>query len=170
MVVSANHDEALMRWLKEADFREDPLNAEFMLDATMATYRAIKSGDGAFLPLKWAVERVPGWRRKVRWLARDEDYIVCPDAGDGIELGMHGDVGANGGRGNLATYAKTGRKCIVGHSHSAGLRQGAMQVGVMGALDMGYNRGQSSWSHTNALVYPNGKRTLFTIYAGRWKA
>lgn len=166
VIVPSNHDEAAIRWLKEADFREDPLNAQFFLEATLASYQAMAAGDRDFYPVEWAFRRC-GKLRRVKFLRRDEDYVVCADAGDGIELGMHGDVGANGGRGSLPGYAKSGRKCIIGHSHSAGLRQGAMQVGVMGALDQGYNQGQSSWSHTNALVYPNGKRTLFTIWNGQ---
>ena len=165
-IVTSNHDEAEVRWLKETDFREDPLNAVFFLEATLASYKAIAAGDKSFCPIEWSFRRF-GKFRKVRFIRRDEDYIVCPDAHDGIELGMHGDVGANGARGSLVNYARTGRKCIVGHSHSAGLRHGAMQVGVMGSLDQGYNRGMSSWSHTNALVYPNGKRTLFTIWCGQ---
>ena len=169
-IVVANHDEAMMRWLREADFREDPTNALFMLEATLATYRAIKGGDKAFYPVRWAVEHRCGKVRNARWLARDEEYIVCPDASGGIELGMHGDVGLNGARGNLPSYARTGRKTITGHTHSAGLRHGAMSVGVMGNLDMGYNRGMSSWSHSNALVYANGKRAIVTIRGKRWRA
>jgi len=93
---------------------------------------------------------------------------VCEGAGGGIELGMHGDKGANGSRGSLAQFARTGRKCVIGHSHVAGIVEGAYQVGVMGALDMGYNEGQSSWSHSNVVVYPNGKRAVLTIWNGRW--
>lgn len=170
VIVTANHDEALMRWLREADFREDPANAEFLLEATLATYRAIRAGDKAFYPVRWAVERSGGKVRNARWLLRDEPFVVCPDASGGIDLSMHGDIGGNGARGSLPAFAKTGQKSITGHSHSAGLRLGAMSVGVMAALDQGYNKGLSSWSHTNALVYPNGKRSLFTITAGRWHA
>ena len=168
-IVTANHDEALTRWLREADFREDPTNAMFMLEASLATYRAIRDGDRAFYPVRWAVEHRCGKVRNARWLARDEDYTVCQDAAGGIELGMHGDVGLNGARGSLPSYAKTGRKTITGHSHAAGLRHGAMSVGVMGNLDMGYNTGMSAWSHSNAIVYANGKRAIFTLRGARWR-
>jgi hypothetical protein len=169
VVVPSNHDEAMIRWLKEVDFREDPANARFFLDATVASYEAMATGQKDFYPIEWAFRR-HGKMRRVKFLRRDEEYVVCADANGGIELGMHGDVGANGSRGSLPQYAKTGRKTITGHSHSAGLRHGAMSVGVTGSLDMGYNRGMSSWSHTHALVYPNGKRTLITVWQGRWRA
>jgi len=168
MVACSNHDMALVRWLKEADFRADPENALFFLEANHAAYKAMARRQ-PFNPLAWAFRGgiIPS---NIKFLERDESFVVCPDKSGGIELGMHGDVGANGARTALRGFAKTGRKCIIGHSHSAGWFEGATQVGVTGDLDQGYNQGMSSWSHTNALVYPNGKRTLFTIWGGKWRA
>lgn len=169
-IAAANHDEAMIRWLKEADYREDPLNAELILEATFTAYRAMRAKEKAFYVVQWATERDGARRRFVNteWLRRDQEYIVCEDANGGIELGMHGDKGANGAKGAIKQFARSGRKSIVADSHIAGLHEGAMQVGVMGALDQGYNEGMSSWSHTNALVYSNGKRSLFTIWKGKW--
>ena len=179
VVVCSNHDMALVRWLKEVDFREDPHNAEFILEATLAAYRAIRTPSPnlmgqPFYPVEWAFEYAASKLGQpappVYFLRRDEEYLVCKDHGGGIELGMHGDKGANGAKGSLKGFARTGRKCIIGDRHTPGIFEGAMQVGVMGSLDQGYNEGQSSWSHTNAIVYPNGKRALFTIYNGKWRA
>ena len=173
-VVCSNHDMAMVRWLKEADFRVDPENALFFLEANQAAYMSILRQDTAFYPIEWAMRRT--WPlgtvvHGIKFLRRDERFTVCPDKAGGIELGMHGDIGANGARGiNLRTFAKTGRKCVVGHGHSAGWFEGARQVGVLSALDQGYNEGMSSWSHTNALIYPNGKMTLFTIWNYKWRA
>lgn len=172
VVVCSNHDMALVRWMKEADFREDPLNARLLLQGNLAAYDAMANDDKAFYAVEWAFNHLDeakgGGLVDVRFLRRDEEYLV--KAGGGIELGMHGDKGANGAKGSLRGFAKTGRKCIVGDRHTPGLFEGAMQVGVMGSLDQGYNEGMSSWSHTNALVYPNGKRTLFTIWKGKYRA
>lgn len=171
VIAAANHDEALLRWLKEADHREDPVNAEFMLDTLAYTYKAIRSGDLFFQPLKWAVEYRWGKPKNTHWLQRDEDCVVCPDEpGGGIKVDMHGDVGGNGARGSLKAFGRTGMKTVTGHTHAAGIQQGAYSVGVMGALDQGYNVGLSSWSHTNCLIQPNAKRQLFTIWKGRWRA
>ena len=170
IVVCSNHDMALERWLKYSDFRYDPENARFFLSANLAAYDAIGDGDRDFYIVEWAFQKA-GVNSQNSFLRRDESYIVCPDAHGGIELGMHGDVGANGNRAaGIKTFAKTGRKCIVGHGHGAEQYEGAMRVGVMGALDQGYNEGMSHWSHTNAIVYPNGKRTLFTIWNGKARA
>lgn len=168
LVVASNHDQAFERWLKEADFRLDPENAPFFLKANFAAYSAMQRQDRNFYSVEWAFQNSHIRLAGVRFLRDDEEYIVCPDAGGGIELAMHGHRGANGAKGSLAGFARTGRKCIVADSHVAGIQDGAYQVGVMGSLDQGYNKGQSAWSHTNAIVYPNGKRTLFTIWKGRW--
>lgn len=170
VVVRSNHDEALVRWLKEADFREDPENALFHLTVNLAVYQDMSAGGKPLVdPIEYAL-REAGAPKRTKFLKRDEQYVVCEDAGGGIELGMHGDVGVNGSRGSLQQFARTGRKCIIGHAHVAGITEGAYQVGVMGALDMGYNVGQSSWSHSSCLVYPNGKRAIITIWQGRWRA
>ncbi|KKN23577.1 hypothetical protein LCGC14_0903560 [marine sediment metagenome] len=170
VVVCSNHDMAFVRWLKETDFRSDPLNARLYLKANLAVYEAIAKGQDIPYPVEWAFQQL-GTPNTIKFLRRDESYIVCPDANGGVELGMHGDIGLNGSRSpNLRAFAKTGRKCVVAHGHSAGEDEGATRVGVMGKLDQGYNEGMSSWSHTNCLIYPNGKRALFTIYNGKWRA
>lgn len=169
IVVCSNHDMALIRWLKYSDFRYDPENALFFLRAHLNAYEAILSGNKDFYVIEWAFQ---GYGLDhTKFLRRDESYIICPDAHGGIELGMHGDVGANGARASgIRTFSKTGRKCIIGHGHGSEQHEGAMRVGVMGALDQGYNEGMSNWSHTNAIVYPNGKRTLFTIWNRKARA
>ena len=167
VIVRSNHDEALIRWLKEADWKLDPENALFHLETNAAAYRAMKQGQD-FDAIEHVL-REAGAPVKTIFLKRDEQYVVCEDAGGGIELGMHGDIGVNGSRGTLQQFARTGRKCVVGHSHVASIMEGAYQVGVMGALDMGYNEGQSSWSHSSVVIYPNGKRAVLTIWKKRWR-
>jgi hypothetical protein len=171
VVAAANHDEALIRWAKESDFREDPENAEFLLDLTAAAYRAMRLGNGSFYPVEWAVRRETAWcGDRMRFLRRDETFVVCEDAQGGIKLDMHGDIGPNGARGNVKQFARTGQKCIVAHAHSLALHDGALQVPLMGALRQGYNVGMSSWSHGFGMVYQNGKRSPVTIRGGRWHA
>ncbi len=163
-IVRSNHDEAMVRWLKETDARTDPQNAVFWLRANLARYQ-----DRTLDPIKWAFEQTRRKFVRVRFLRRDEDYSVCHDANGGIKLDMHGDVGANGARFSPTAGARAGFKFFVGHSHAAWWRDGGTGVGVSAALDQGYNEGLSSWSRTHGLVYPNGKRCLFTVWKGRWR-
>ena len=67
-------------------------------------------------------------------------------------------------------FARMGRKSNTGHSHSAGIYDGAYRAGVTGSLDQGYNVGPSSWSHSHIVTYPNGKRTIVTVKENAWRA
>lgn len=36
--------------------------------------------------------------------------------------------------------------------------------------DWDYAKGPSSWTHSHIVTYPNGQRTIITLYAGKWRA
>ena len=91
VVVDSNHDRAFKRWLKEGDYKADPVNAIYFLKAQLRTYEAIRDGEDNFHLLEWAVEDAGG-AEDVIFLRQDESYIICADHG-GIECGMHGDEG-----------------------------------------------------------------------------
>ena len=171
IVVDSNHDRALERWLRESDWREDPINMEFFMESVLAKVRAIRFSDNSFHMLRyWFRECLGSGRKNLRFLDEDESFIICEDANGGIECGMHGHLGPNGARGGAATFAKMGRKANVGHTHQAGIHDGVYTAGTSSNLDMGYNKGPSSWSHSDILTYKNGKRTIITHWNGRWRA
>lgn len=169
VIVDSNHQRHLLRWLREADFRKDPTNAEFYLDAQRAVYDAIRRDDKRFDLFEWAVRRVGG-SKALRFLREDESYIICRQAGDGIECSMHGDNGPNGARATLQNLARLGRKSNVGHSHSAAILDGVYRAGTKSEMDLGYNKGPSSWSHSDIVTYANGKRAIITMWNGKWRA
>lgn len=160
VIVQSNHDEALIRWLKEVDYRRDPMNARFILECMCAWYEAIDKGTD-FYAVEWATRKYSEWKLplKVKFLKLDESLTTVGNT----ELGVHGHNGANGRRGSAVAFGNAGKKYITGHTHSAALYQGHATVGMLGKLDQGYNVGLSSWSHTNAIVYANGKVVLFTL-------
>lgn len=169
IVVDSNHHDHLARWLKETDWRKDPVNAEFYMDAQRAVLAAIRANDSSFNLLKWAAE-YDGKKADVRFLAEDESYITCPDHGGGIENGLHGHHGINGARGSGRSFSRMGRKTNTGHSHTAGIFDGAYVAGTSSRFDLGYNKGPSSWSHSHIVTYPNGKRAIVTMWDGKWRA
>jgi len=171
VVVDSNHDNAMTRWLREADYRCDPKNALFFLKAQLQVYQAIARRDKKFHVLEWAMNTLHprGETKAIRFLRPDESFILCLDANGGIECGMHGHKGPNGARGSLFSLAKMGRKSNTGHSHSAGIIDGAYRAGVTGDFDQGYNIGPSSWSRTHIITYANGKRAMLTTWAGKWR-
>lgn len=169
VVVRSNHDAAFDRWLREADYKTDLKNAKFFLKAQLAFLDAIDRQDRGFMPFEWACREL-GVRGDVKFLRQDESFIICPDANGGIECGHHGDKGANGARGTLSGFAKSGRKTNIGDKHSAGIMDGAYLAGVAGDLDHGYNEGMSSWSNSHIVTYQNGKRCIVTVWNGKWRA
>lgn len=170
VVVPSNHNDAYPRWLREADPRQDPLNARFWFESNLEIYKAIERGDEAFDVFRWALTRFdPRELEDIVFLPRNGSYLICQAHG-GIETVLHGDQGPNGARGTPLNLTKVGSRLNTGHTHTASILDGVYTAGLCGLFDQGYNEGPSSWSHTQIITYPNAKRTLVTIRNGRWRA
>jgi len=168
--VFSNHDDALPRWLKTADFREDPANAPFFLRCQLALYEAMQREDRDFNVFWWALQQVDDRRMDgLLFVDDDESFVICQATG-GVECGMHGHLGINGSRGSAVQLTKTAMRINRGHEHSPSIHAGVYTAGISGRLDQGYNRGLSGWSQTHIVTYPNGKRTLVTMVDGMWRA
>lgn len=168
IVVDSNHDKALERWLRESDYRRDPVNALTFLRLQNAKYEAIANGDRDFHLFEYAILGTD-FRlldTNIRFLRQDESFIICGD----IECGQHGHNGANGSRGSVQGFIKQGMKMNTGHSHSISVRDGHWVAGVSGTLNMDYAVGASSWSNSHIVTYTNGKRAIITLRNGKWRA
>lgn len=167
--VDSNHDDPwIQRWLREYDYRKDPPNAEFFLRAQSYMYAQLRSGKMArdVSMLEWSL-RDRGYAKATRFLIADESFLICNRR---IECGMHGYLGPNGRIGAPENLSKLGRRANIAHTHSAGIYDGLYVAGTSSKLRWTYNRGPSSWSHSHIVTYPNGKRTIITIYGGAWRA
>lgn len=166
VVVESNHDQALLKWLKTADYRDDPVNAEFFLDCQRRCYRAIRKEEENFSIFETVMrEAFPEWNCEgVRFLREDESYV----AGD-VEHANHGHRGPNGSRGSVVGMTRIGPRVTMGHVHSPAIQDGVYASGTSSLLDMGYNAGPSSWAQTHVAQYPSGKRALITFCNGRWR-
>jgi hypothetical protein len=169
VVVESNHDLALERWLKNADYKIDPENAIFFLECQLKKYKTIERGEFDFSIFEWAVKYNSKTLDHVRFLKTDELFFICNEDGNGISCGQHGHTGANGSRGGVAVFQKLGSRHNVGHTHTATIKDGVYYAGVMAKLDLGYNTGGSSWSQSSIITYPNSKRTIITIKNGKWR-
>jgi hypothetical protein len=169
VVVDSNHDRALERWLRESDWRSDPLNMVFYMKSVLAKLEAIQASRTDFHMMRhwfyWDQDQ-----QNVRFLDEDESFVICPDRNGGIECGMHGHHGPNGAYGNPSAFAKMGRKANTGHTHQAGIKDGIYTAGISNSLDQLYNIGPSSWSLSEILTYLNGKRSIITLRNGKWRA
>lgn len=170
VVVESNHDLAFQRWLREADYKTDPINATYFLENQLASYKAIERREYDFSIFEHAVKKYLPETANVRFLRTDESFKICDEDSNGIECGSHGHLGTNGSRGSIHAYQKMGTRHNIGHSHSAAIKDGVYVAGVSATLDMGYNTGGSSWSQSHIVTYPNGKRTIITMRNGKWKA
>jgi len=171
VVVPSNHHDAYERWLRETDPREDPANALFWFRSNTAVYEAIEKGDEEFDVFRWALARADDRNMDdIVFPPRGGSYIVCQASG-GIECAFHGDQGVNGARGSPQNLARVAVRMNTGHAHSPAIVDGVYTAGLCGLMDQGYNNeALSSWSHTQIVTYPNGKRTLVTVVDGRWRA
>jgi hypothetical protein len=165
VMVPSNHHEAMERWLKEAKWQEDPVNAVLYHEAWLAL---LKGETDIF---RWAFKKSIRHEgeflraARIKWLETDETFIV-----GGVDLGQHGHMGINGARGNHKAFAKLGRSTSTGHEHTTGIHLGNWVAGCSCELRLGYNRGPSSWSHSHVVQYPEGTRTIVTMWKGRWRA
>jgi hypothetical protein len=164
-VVASNHHQAFLRWLKTADYKTDPVNALFFLRCQTACYEAMDAGKDDFdiyqhvMDTAFAMWSCSG----VNFLKEDQSFVV----GD-VEHANHGHRGANGARGNIQTFIRLGPKVTIGHTHTCMILDGAYVSGTTSKLDVGYNHGPSSWSHSHVVQYSSGKRTIITLKNGRW--
>ena len=165
-VVKSNHDEFLDRYLKEGRYIKDPENYYTALKIAVAEHEGHD-------PLEYGMFhfgfRVPHdetvMEHDVTFLDRNDSVKIA-----GIELGAHGDLGYNGAKPSLNSMEITYGKCVIGHNHSGAIQRGVFRVGTMSNLDLKYNRGPSSWTPTNAIVYGNGQVQLLNYVNGKYFA
>lgn len=155
VIVKSNHDEHLERYLSEARYVKHPHNHQLGLQLA----NAMIEGNN---PLQWYTKRTGG-RLNVRWLKRDEDYIV-----GGVHLGAHGDRGANGSRASIGQMESSFGDIVYGHAHTPQIMRGAYCVGTSTPVKPDYGDGPSSWMNTHCLVYPNGQRQLINLINGKF--
>lgn len=160
-ITKSNHDEHFDRWLKETDWRKDPQNAELYLETSLEWIRSLKNNK-SFDPIEFWISKKTN---KATFLKRSDVVKILDHV-----VSFHGDKGVNGSRGSRKSMNAIGSKSIIGHSHSPGIEKGCIQVGLSAIYGLEYAKGSpSSWMHTSAIIYPNGKATLINCIAGKFR-
>lgn len=154
VVVGSNHDAALVRWLREADFRDDPSNALFFLETSLELHRWLAGGrdtDGFF---EQTLRDLSGdGLSGVRFLRKGENLRLA-----GVEASIHGHLGADGRPGDVRFFERLGIRATLGHTHRPLARDGIYCVGVC-SMDLAYARGPiTAWAVGHVVTYPNGSR------------
>ena len=163
-VVESNHDVAINQWLRNTAAFYDPPNMQFWLDQNLRLIRTknYRPFQGALMQ---AYDRIGLDEAAFKFIAEDQSKKILGT----IEAGLHGHLGPNGAKGSPKNLRTVG-KANTAHTHSAGIIDGVYTAGVYGKLDMGYNKGLSSWSASMIVTYPNAKRAILTIKNGKaWR-
>lgn len=152
LVVRSNHDDFLEKYIQHKMFIDDAQNFLFTCQIIA------KIIDSKKVPLQEALSILGELPSNIRFLQQDECYRI-----EGVELGMHGHLGANGSKGSPNQFNSLNLKTITGHTHSPKLLENAMVVGTSTHLRLGYTHGASGWLNAHGILYPNGKYGLLTI-------
>lgn len=164
-IVRSNHDHFLDRYINTGDFRAAPGKNLPLLYRLAADLIETPGEDLAGGALRLGIENyVFGKISGVRWLRSDEDFKKR-----GWQFGDHGHLGPNGSKGTIRSQEKYLGKSVCGHSHTPGIFRDAWRCGTLSKIDLGYNKGTSSWMHTNFALYRNGQGQLINIIDGRYK-
>lgn len=165
VVVDSNHDYFVEKWLLKFDpaHKGDFTNIEEYYELKSAMVRETR--EGRFRSILATTLDVmargcmdAGVLQNVKFLQTDESYEI-----DNIECGWHGHNGPNGRRGSKTAFKFVTEKSTIGHLHSPSIESGCHVVGTSSSLDLGYNKGPSSWAPTHGIIYPHGGRTLITM-------
>ena len=151
LVIGSNHDDMLDRALVQSDWRANLKNAEFFLKCL----RLKLSGKATKGVIPYTINKK---FNNVIALGVDESFIKY-----GVELALHGHKGPNGSRGSITSFAKLPMPCVIGHSHSPGIKKNCYQVGVSCKLDQGYNKGLSSWAYASTTLNKRGIRQMILL-------
>jgi len=162
IVVSSNHDKFFERWLETINWTTDYENGPYAIHWIDEYLTALTNGEEDYNVFENAM-RAEADIEDVVFLKDDESYMVGE-----IEYGQHGHFGANGSRGSMRAFTHMGPKVNIGHSHAAEIMEGVYRTGTSSGLDLGYNKGLSSWNHAHIITYPNDKRTIVTLVGRKW--
>lgn len=154
-VVDSNHHRHLDQWFNRFIPKNDVVNMPLYFElAEMARHDLSNGGDGNLFRL--FIQRYCS--APVTFVDDQNPLVICD-----IDCSQHGDRGPKGSRGSAKAFAKSGHKTMIGHGHGPRIEKGCYQVGVM-TTDLPYARFSfSDWAITHGIIYPNGKRGLFTI-------
>lgn len=171
IIKHSNHDRHLDKWIIEADYKKDNINAIYYLFLAHELLKNKKSGNKDFNLLEFAINEVAREFnyniKNVRFLKHKEPLYIL-----GTDNHNHGDQGPDGNRGSPATFKRLGRKMNVGHSHKP-FRGGPVMGSGCLPEEFDYDRGAlSSRSVTHIVTFNDGTRThiITRPEIGKWRA
>lgn len=157
LITASNHIDFLPRYLNKGKF--DDMNRQ---TATRLQLIAMSGKE----PYEHGLRELYGLRpgKDVQFLTVNQEFRVA-----GVELAVHGHLGANGKRSPGAKgLFKAFGKVSYGHCHHGEIWHGAISSGTSTYMDLGYNSGASNWDRSFQLVHKDGTRQLINIINGQY--
>lgn len=156
-VVESNHDYFLYKWLNESLFSRDEHNIELAIE--LFHYH-----NQSKHPIETYLKKHFPLLEKLNFLGL-EGYNI-----NGVEWGLHGHQGTNGGRGSIPSVEKYCGFATRAHSHMPEIMRGIFNIGCDCLLKQHYNKGGgSSWLPANVIQHPDGSRQLIVKIDGKWR-
>jgi hypothetical protein len=153
-----NHEDFLARWIKGAEYKDDPVNhyegvclAKAMLEGEMPFEHAMR--------VRYPVKR----QDKIKFLRINDSFKV-----NGIENAVHGHLGAGGKRNPGMIGLEAYGPCNTGHNHSGAILRKVCRVGTATHMQLSYNDGASAWTQTLLIQHLDRSRQLITVINGEW--
>lgn len=152
-VVRSNHDEHLDKWLNKGMLWNNISNLDLLLKGLVGM--VISGKTDMVLPLFLRDKMLPEYFNRFVFLNRTEELRI-----KGWLLSIHGDIGINGARGSIVSFANMNTKMVIGHTHSPVRFNNVAVVGTMGALIPDYSKGVNKFANCHFIIQPNGKGQL----------
>lgn len=166
-IVCSNHDLALDSWLDCPHYKadQDIINAKMYYFLKHAILEYIDAGTDDLVMMELALNEL--MEQLDQPLADNVTFgrLDMSHKVQGFECGSHGHQGNGGARGSQRAFKLYQMPWISGHTHSPARDGDVLTVGVTGSLEMGYNKGGTTWDRANALIYPNQTAVLLPTYA-----
>lgn len=160
VVKYGNHEDFLLRYLKDGEFMNQPKNKLVAMKLTLA-YE-----EQEIMPFEYAMRELfpVGNQDRITFLGVNDSFKV-----NGIENGAHGHLG-KGGRRNpgLSEIEDCYGPSNVGHNHSAAIFRSVYRVGTSTYMQLSYNDGPGGWTGTHLIQHYNGTRQLIHNINSSW--
>ena len=153
-LVDSNHHRHLDQWFNRYNPKNDTVNLDLYFELGSMLKKSLEVGGTSDLFRLFCEKYV---KVEANFITPNDNFFIR-----GIDCSQHGDRGTNGTRGSAASFAKTGAKTMIGHSHSWRIIKGAYQVGAS-VENLEYESGYSTNSISHGIIYDNGKRAIFSI-------
>lgn len=189
IVVGANHNDFLARFNQSGRWLTDRKNFLPGIITSVAQFFGVNPIKFALTHYKYFLGELENYMKAVKenrlanFKLSSQPALVKTEILDqgqsyqfgGIELGDHGDKGANGAKGNPKKAEQHLGFCVVGHNHIPWLKGRSGGGGTTSIMDPDYVKGKgSSWGQGCVFVacpkgYDLGCLQLVHIVNGKWK-